>query len=94
MAIVDHEYLSSYFGPFAGRTFLLMQSNGFNVNDATYSQLTAVTRIGQNRVLSLMSGRLFSKDCIFSFHLKSGGNYLGIGLDAHLSENCTYKTNH
>ncbi|CAG8472862.1 8641_t:CDS:2 [Funneliformis mosseae] len=49
------------FWSIAGRTFLLMQSNGFNVNDATYSQLTAVTRIGQNRALSLMSGRAFKE---------------------------------
>src|ERR1700722_7023802 len=68
MAIVDRNYWSSYFGPFVGRAFMLVQSNGFNVNNATYAELTAVTGIGPKRASDLIDQRTYKpfedmKDC-------------------------------
>ncbi|RGB30967.1 hypothetical protein C1646_276735 [Rhizophagus diaphanus] len=45
-AIVDRDCWKSYFGPFAGRAFLLVQNKPFNVNNAKPSELTSVTGIG------------------------------------------------
>jgi hypothetical protein len=64
-AIVDRNCWSSYFGPFAGRAFLLVQNEPFNVNNAKYSELTSVTGIGPKRAKLLMTRRPFNslEDC-------------------------------
>jgi len=45
-AIVDRELWSSYFGPFVGRAFHYADTERLNINNASFSYLTAITGIG------------------------------------------------
>ena len=45
-AIVDRELWSSYFGPFVGRAFHYADTERLNINNASFSYLTAITITG------------------------------------------------
>ncbi|GBC05018.1 hypothetical protein RclHR1_00060031 [Rhizophagus clarus] len=64
-AIVDLDCWNSYFGPFAGRAFMLTHNEPLNANDAKFFELTSVNRISEKCGRILMSKRPFKdlEDC-------------------------------
>ncbi|CAB5197038.1 uncharacterized protein OCT59_012893 [Rhizophagus irregularis] len=56
-AIVDGNHWRSYFGPFAGRAFLLARSDQLNANKTKFSELTSFTGIGKVHTERLISER-------------------------------------
>ncbi|CAG8663658.1 10780_t:CDS:2 [Funneliformis caledonium] len=66
-AIVDCDRWKLYFGPFAGRAFLLVQSDKFNINNCSKSELTSICGIGPKRADLLESMRPYDdlEDCIY-----------------------------
>jgi hypothetical protein len=64
-AIVDRDCWKLYFGPFAGRASLLVQSDKFNVNNCSRSELTSVFGIGVKHAKILESMRPYDdlEDC-------------------------------
>ncbi|CAB4440588.1 unnamed protein product [Rhizophagus irregularis] len=75
-AIVDQCCWKLYFGPFAGRAFLLAHSDKFNINNCSKSEMTSIYGIGSKRADLLMSNRPYRdiEDCIARTNIP--GNFL------------------
>ncbi|RGB30700.1 hypothetical protein C1646_671492 [Rhizophagus diaphanus] len=65
-AIVDRDCWKLYFGPFVGRAFILAQSDKFNINNCSKSEMTSIYGIGSKRADLLKFNRPYDnlEDCI------------------------------